>query len=76
MTLKAVGASSVAYEGFDASCGVLPDDLDNAGETFPGGTISGNVCWSIDVADANSLIMLAAPSFSFDDDDREAFSLH
>jgi len=74
MSLKAIGLSSVAYEGFDASCGVLPNDLDNAGETFPGGTVTGNVCWSIDVADAESLTMLAAPSFSFDDQ-REAFSL-
>lgn len=48
MTLKAIGASSVAYEGgFDTSCGVTPNGITDAGETFPGGTISGNVCWSI-----------------------------
>jgi hypothetical protein len=74
-SLKAVGASNVAYEGFDSSCGVLPDDVDRAGEAFPGGTISGNVCWSIDAADAGTMTMLVEPSFSFDDDVRRFFSM-
>ena len=44
MTLRAVGDSNVAYEAFDAHCGVVPEDINDAGETFPGGTITGNVC--------------------------------
>ena len=43
MTLKSVGDSNVAYESFDASCGVIPDDITHSGEAFPGGTITGNV---------------------------------
>lgn len=67
MTLKAVGESSVAYEPFDATCGVIPDDLNQAGETFPGGTVTGNVCWNIESSDATSLVMIAEQSFSFEE---------
>ncbi|MEZ5258046.1 MAG: hypothetical protein R2705_14440 [Ilumatobacteraceae bacterium] len=76
MTLKAVGASNVAYEsGFDTSCGVIPNPIDEAGEVFPGGTIIGNACWAIDSTDAASLTLLADASFSFDNDDRRFLSM-
>lgn len=29
-------------------CGVMPDSLDDTGETFPGGSVSGNVCVSVE----------------------------
>lgn len=74
MNTKAVGVSGVAYEGFDASCGVIPDSIDDAGETFPGGVIMGNVCWSVTAEDAAALVMLLEESFSFDDV-RAVFSL-
>ena len=67
MALKSVGDSRVAYEGFDAYCGVIPDNIDDSGETFPGGTITGNVCWSIQSTDAASLVMIVEESFNFDD---------
>jgi hypothetical protein len=67
MSLKAVGASNVAYEPFDATCGVIPGDINDSGETFPGGTVSGNVCWSIQSTDADSLVMIAEESFTFDE---------
>lgn len=66
MSLKALGTSNVAYEAFEASCGVIPDDINEAGETFPGGTLSGNVCWKISSDDATSLAMIADESFSLD----------
>ena len=75
MTLKSVGDSRVAYEAYDASCGVIPDDIDDSGETFPGGTITGNVCWSIQSTDAASLVMIVEESFNFDDDTRAFFAL-
>lgn len=76
MTLKAIGASNVAYEGgFDTGCGVLPNDIDNSGEAFPGGTISANVCWAIDAADAATMTLLAEPSFSFGTDERRFLSM-
>lgn len=68
MTLKAVGDSKVAYETFDAWCGSIPDPIDEAGETFPGGTITGNTCWMVSSEDAASLVMLAELSFSFGDE--------
>ncbi|HEX7099466.1 MAG TPA: hypothetical protein VF377_09490 [Acidimicrobiia bacterium] len=74
MSLKAVGDSSVAYEGFDGSCGVIPDPIDEAGETFPGGSISGNVCWNVWSEDVGSLVMIAEESFTFDEN-RVFFSL-
>ena len=67
MRLKSVGDSRVAYETYDASCGVIPDDIDDSGETFPGGTITGNVCWSIQSTDAASLVMIVEESANFDD---------
>lgn len=75
MTLKAVGVSSVAYETSGSSCGVIPNSINDAGETFPGGTVTGNVCWAINVSDAPSLTMLAEGSFSFGNDARRALSL-
>lgn len=74
MTLKAVGESNVAYEAFEASCGVIPDDINDSGETFPGGTITGNVCWNIQSSDVASLVMIAEESFNLDDT-RQFFSL-
>ena len=77
MTLKAIGASSVAYEaGFDTSCGVIPSEISNAGEAFPGSTITGNACWAVDAPDAASLTMIAEPSFSFDNDARRFLSMN
>ena len=46
---------------------MIPDDIDDSGETFPGGTVTGNVCWSIESTDAASLVMIVEESFSFDD---------
>lgn len=76
ISLAAVGDSSVAYEeGFDASCGVIPEDIDDSGETFPGGTITGNVCWNIQSTDAESLVMIAEETLTFDET-RVFFSLN
>ncbi|MGH2535267.1 MAG: hypothetical protein ACRDJW_23645 [Thermomicrobiales bacterium] len=72
--LSAVGASNVAYESFEARCGVIPNELSRA-EVFPGGAIEGNVCWSVMSDDAGSLVMFSDSFFSFDDDDRVYFSL-
>lgn len=74
MTLKAVGDLSVAYEGLDGSCGVIPDAIDDSGETFPGGTITGNVCWKVSADDVGSLVMVAEESFTIDTE-RQFFSL-
>lgn len=58
VTLKAVGQGNVTYDPFTNDCGVVPSSLpDN--EIFSGGKVSGNVCWSIDSSDADTLLMVA-----------------
>ena len=55
--LGAVGtAGAIGYRTFTDSCGVIPDALDDP-ETYRGGTITGNVCWQIRSADADSLLI-------------------
>jgi hypothetical protein len=75
MTWKALGPSAVAYESFEATCGTFPDSISDAGETFPGGVVTGNVCWSVSAADAADLVMLLEDAFSFDDSAREVYRL-
>jgi hypothetical protein len=53
--LYAVGASNVSYTSFGNSCGVIPDPV-SSNEVFPGGTVTGNVCWQIASGDAGSLV--------------------
>ena len=52
-----IGPSDVAYED-DASCGVIPNALSSV-DVPSGGTITGNVCWSVTDADANALLLVA-----------------
>jgi hypothetical protein len=59
-SLNAVGASNVSYTGgVDDRCGVLPDpdfELVNDSKTvFAGGSISGNICFSVTNSDAATL---------------------
>ena len=68
LNLKPLGASNVAYESFDAYCGVIPNDISDSGETFPSGTITGDLCWSVTADDAGTLLLIAEPTFSFNDD--------
>jgi len=54
--LRAVGASAVSYSTFSDACGVYPDEISGA-EVFSGGTITGNVCWSVLSSDLGTLVM-------------------
>lgn len=56
LDLRAVGAGAVGYTAFDNDCGVIPSPVPQV-DTFTGGTVTGNVCWDIDRADASSLVM-------------------
>lgn len=54
---KLVGNANVAYSrGLANSCGVVPDALPTT-EVFPGGTITGNICWEVPSAEADSLVL-------------------
>lgn len=53
--LRALGAASgVTYSTFEDSCGVIPDELEDP-EVFSGGTIEGNVCFSVREQDVSGL---------------------
>jgi hypothetical protein len=60
--LRAVGPSAVAYETFDLAnnCGVIPDPMPEP-DVFTGGTVAGNVCWSILSTDVQGLVMFDEP---------------
>jgi hypothetical protein len=64
--LRAVDDGGVAYDGMDAYCGVIPDNISDRGEAFTGATIEGNTCWAVSSEHTNSLVMIVEPLFSWD----------
>lgn len=64
LRFSSIGQSRVAYD-YQNSCGVIPERLPS-NEVFPGGTVTGNVCWAIMSSDAASLVMQVADGFSSD----------
>ena len=54
--LRAVGPSNVVYSTFGNSCGVIPDDFDVKGDLLAGGSMVGNICWSVPSSEAGSLV--------------------
>lgn len=73
LDLSALGPSAVQYDGFDDYCGTVPDEIDAFKEVFEGGTITGNVCWSVRTSDAAELLMWAEAFLG--GDERAWFSL-
>lgn len=45
--------------GFNESCGVVANELDSMKEVFVGGSISGLMCYSVTVADADAGILVS-----------------
>jgi hypothetical protein len=72
--LRAMGQSGVSYSTFENGCRVIPDEIPDA-EVPTGGTIGGNVCWSIRSSDVSSLLMYDSPSTNRGDS-RIFFLLH
>lgn len=66
-SFSAVGGSNVAYSGFDDSCGVVPKELDEFKTLFSGGSITGNICFSVKRSDVASLKLYFEPTFSLND---------
>ena len=64
---QVVDDNQVTYSASDDRCGVIPDDIDDAGETFVGGTLEGNVCWEVDSDQMDTLVVFMEPTFAFDD---------
>ena len=74
-----VGGSNVAYES--RSCGhIYPDYLERK-EVFPGGSVTGNVCWAVRSSDVGSLVMFYTPlsdfsiNYRYNPADRRYFAL-
>ncbi len=60
--LGAVGPAGVVNTTFENSCtGLIPDPISNE-NVSPGGTIEGNVCWSVRSKDVGSLVLVDEPS--------------
>ncbi len=58
LQFKALGPSARVLTEFGDSCGVIPDDLDDLTELFPGGVVEGNLCWAAPVTDLGDLKLI------------------
>jgi hypothetical protein len=61
------GGNTFGGASFDDYCGVIPDALDERGETFPGGSVEGNVCVSAASDQLEGGTILVEETFSFED---------
>lgn len=63
-----VGAGGNTFgTSMDDYCGVIPDSLDDTSETFPGGSVSGNVCVSVEAAQVDGATIRLEEAFSLND---------
>ncbi len=60
---SAVGPSALAYDPYGASCGMLARDLSYVGEVWPGGAISGQICFAVAEIDATGLQLILDEGF-------------
>lgn len=65
-TFKALARSNVAYD-YEDDCGVIPAEIDDFKKVYTGGTLRGNVCFSVKKTDVRSLLLLVEPGFSFNE---------
>jgi hypothetical protein len=64
LSWKLVGSGGNSFgDGFEDTCGVIPDDLFNKGETFAGGVVTGNVCVSAEVEQLDGATILVEELF-------------
>lgn len=60
-------AGNTFATGRDDYCGVIPGSLNDTGETFPGGSVSGDVCFSVDSDQVDGATIRIEDWLSFDD---------
>jgi hypothetical protein len=58
--LRAIGRTYTAYS-ISSSCGIIPEAFPGT-EIAPGGSLTGNVCWAVNEADAENLVMYYKPT--------------
>lgn len=64
LSWQVVGSAGNSFgSSFDDSCGVIPNDLFEQGETFPGGVVTGNVCVSAETAQLDGGTILVEELF-------------
>lgn len=51
------GRSKVPYTTYRDSCGDIPDEIAEYADVLQGGTVIGNVCWTVQSTDADFLVM-------------------
>ncbi len=56
-------------------CGVIPNDISDAGETFAGASIEGSLCFKVDTAQLDGALLILEEFLSFNDDSRKFFAL-
>lgn len=60
MSLSLVGNSNVSYpQGLE--CWTYPDEIDITKTLFPGGSLTGNLCFSVPSSEVDSLVMYYEP---------------
>ena len=64
--IEAVGNGNAAYDLF--GCGVIPNELDIWVELFPGGSVSGEVCFVVPESEAGSDVLVYANGELFGDE--------
>ncbi|MFN8051563.1 MAG: hypothetical protein U0Q22_09020 [Acidimicrobiales bacterium] len=66
MDISLVGPTGVASTTSDGNCFAPDPSFDNLGDVYKGGTATGNMCIAVPDADLGGLVLVAAPSMSFD----------
>jgi hypothetical protein len=66
LTYLGSDGNTFAY-GDDDYCGVIPNDLSDHGEQFPGATVAGNVCHAVPEVVIEDGMWIVALAFTLDD---------
>lgn len=77
LLIQFLGAGGNTFGAADtaAYCGVIPNDLSNAGEMFPGAAASGNVCLGVPSDQVGGGAWMVQEALTLDDGGRTFFAL-
>ena len=64
--LSLVGKSNVSYDKWSGECWTFPNEIDTNRTIFPGGSLSGNICFTVKSSDIDSLVMYLGPDVNGD----------
>lgn len=57
LSFSLFGGRGVEYTTYDEWCGVIPNELDRSKDVLPGGSLSGNLCWSVPSDEVDTLVL-------------------